>query len=178
MKNVGQIPWNVTPIFETYKISCLMGRHLMRGDSENHSKGQSSHLCNGPNITLISAKDLSRLHQFGKKVLPGTIPWLCIVRGRNLERRHLGRRHWAIGKDERIRNLAKEVLTQMNGQKHCIFPVADGTVKLSGGDQVLRTSTLIRDRPTPRRRTRKYSNSSRWSDGSSLPPFEEGDRWS
>ena len=27
-----------------------------------------------------------------------------------------------------------------------IFPVADGTVKISGGDQRLRTSTLIRDR--------------------------------
>ena len=40
---------------------------------------------------------------------------------------------------------AKEVLT-MSGEKF-IFPIADGTVKLSGGDQVLRTSTLIRDRP-------------------------------
>ena len=28
-----------------------------------------------------------------------------------------------------------------------IFPIADGKVKLSGGDQVLRTSTLIRDSP-------------------------------
>ena len=28
-----------------------------------------------------------------------------------------------------------------------IFPIADGTVKLSGGDQVLRASTSIRDRP-------------------------------
>ena len=28
-----------------------------------------------------------------------------------------------------------------------ILPVADGTVKTSGGDQRLRTSTLIRDRP-------------------------------
>ena len=28
-----------------------------------------------------------------------------------------------------------------------IFSVEDGTVKLSGGDQVLRTSTLIRDNP-------------------------------
>ena len=28
-----------------------------------------------------------------------------------------------------------------------MFPIADGTVKLSGGDQVLRTSTLIRDSP-------------------------------
>ena len=35
---------------------------------------------------------------------------------------------------------AKEVLTPMSGEKF-IFPIADGTVKLSGGDQVLRTST-------------------------------------
>ena len=41
---------------------------------------------------------------------------------------------------------AKEVLTLMSGEKF-IFPVEDGTVKLFGGDQVLRTSTLIRDRP-------------------------------
>ena len=39
---------------------------------------------------------------------------------------------------------AKEVLTPMKGEK---FIVADGTVKISGRDQVLRTSTLIRDRP-------------------------------
>ena len=31
---------------------------------------------------------------------------------------------------------AKEVLTPMSGEKF-IFPIADGTVKLSGGDQVL-----------------------------------------
>ena len=41
---------------------------------------------------------------------------------------------------------AKEVLTPMSGDKF-IFPIADGTVKISGGDQVLRTSTLMRDRP-------------------------------
>ena len=41
---------------------------------------------------------------------------------------------------------AKEVFTLMEGNKF-IFPVADGTVKVSGGDQRLRTSTLIRDRP-------------------------------
>ena len=39
---------------------------------------------------------------------------------------------------------AKEVLTPMSGEKF-VFPIADGTVKLSGGDQVLRTSTFIRD---------------------------------
>ena len=38
---------------------------------------------------------------------------------------------------------AKEVLTPMKGENY-IFPVEDGTVKISGEDQDLRTSTLIR----------------------------------
>ena len=41
---------------------------------------------------------------------------------------------------------AKEVLTPMKCDNF-IFPVADGTVKVSGGDQRLRTFTLIPDRP-------------------------------
>ena len=41
---------------------------------------------------------------------------------------------------------AKEVLTPMKGD-NCIFPVADGTAKVSGRDRRLRTSTSIRDRP-------------------------------
>ena len=41
---------------------------------------------------------------------------------------------------------AKKVSTPMSGEKF-IFPIADGTVKLSGEVQVLRTSTLIWDRP-------------------------------
>ena len=39
---------------------------------------------------------------------------------------------------------AKEVSTPMRGEKF-IFPIADGTLKLAGGDQDLRTSDLIRD---------------------------------
>ena len=41
---------------------------------------------------------------------------------------------------------AKEVLTPMKGEKFT-FPVSDGTVKISGRDQNLRTSTIIRDSP-------------------------------
>ena len=41
---------------------------------------------------------------------------------------------------------AKEVL-KPNSSETFILPVPDGTVKLSGGDQVLRTPTVIRDRP-------------------------------
>ena len=36
--NGGRILWNVSAICETFKISCLMGRHHMKAGSENHSK--------------------------------------------------------------------------------------------------------------------------------------------
>ena len=36
MRNGERIPWSATPICETFNISCLMRRHLMSGDSENH----------------------------------------------------------------------------------------------------------------------------------------------
>ena len=39
-KNRGRIPWSGTAFCETFKISCLMGRHLMRGGSANNSKDQ------------------------------------------------------------------------------------------------------------------------------------------
>ena len=41
----------------------------------------------------ISAKDISRVHQFGPKVLPGKFFGYALYAGRNLERRHCGRRH-------------------------------------------------------------------------------------
>ena len=56
---------------EIFRIFCLMGRH--------HKKGGSECPLNGPVIPFgakveyhpIAAKDISRLHQFGAKVLPG-----------------------------------------------------------------------------------------------------------
>ena len=62
---------SVTPICETFKISCLMGRHLVRGDSENRLVDPLFHLGAMVECRPLSAKDLSRLHQFGPKVLPG-----------------------------------------------------------------------------------------------------------
>ena len=41
---------------------------------------------------------------------------------------------------------AKEVIFTKEKEKF-IFPVADGRIKLSGGDQELRTSTFIREHP-------------------------------
>ena len=99
----------------------------------------------------ISAKDLSRLHQFGPKVLPGIFLGDALNAGRiwkgdilvtDIEELE------EIGASElHARRLnANEVLTPMKGE-HVIFPVADGTVKVSAGDQRLRTSTLTGNRP-------------------------------
>ena len=100
----------------------------------------------------FSAGDLSRLHQFGSKVLPRIFLRYVLHAGRIWKRDIL-----VADIDEELEKMdaseihakrlnAKEVLTPMNGEKF-IFPVTDGTVKLSGGDQRLRTSTLILDRP-------------------------------
>ena len=98
----------------------------------------------------ISAKDQSRLHQFGAKVLPGIFLgyaffaegiWKGDIVVADIE-------EWEEmdASELHARRLnAKEVLTpQRSG--NFIFPVADGTVKIFGGEQRLRTSTLTRDR--------------------------------
>ena len=110
----------------------------------------------------ITAKDQSRIHQFVKKVLPGlflgyalyasickeSLTWIVrrirIVRGWNLEGWHTGCRPWRVGNDGRIRNVV--IFPKEEGE--FIFPAADGRIKLPGGDQELRTSTLVRHHPS------------------------------
>ena len=57
MKNGGLFLWNATTICETFKTSWKMGKHSMKGDSENHLEDQrfrlvhgriSSFFCEGP----------------------------------------------------------------------------------------------------------------------------------
>ena len=84
MKIGGQILWNVIPMCETFKISCLMGRLYERRFGQPFE---------GPVIPFgslveyypISAKDQSRIHQFGKKVLPGLFLGYALYAGGNLE---------------------------------------------------------------------------------------------
>ena len=99
----------------------------------------------------ITAKDQSRIHQFGKKVSPGLF----------LGYAPYARRIWKV--DIMVADIeeldtmdateiyskrlnAKEVIFPKENGKF-IFPVADGRIKLPGGDQELRTPTLIRNRP-------------------------------
>ena len=77
----------------------------------------------------ISAKDVSRSHQFGPKVLGDTL----VAEIEELEQMDASEIH--------ARKLnTKEVLTLMKNENF-VFPVADGTVKTSGGDRRLRPST-------------------------------------
>ena len=61
-----QIPWNALHICETSQISYLMGRRFGQP-----FKGPINPFGSLVEYYPISAKDKSRIHQFGKKVLPG-----------------------------------------------------------------------------------------------------------
>ena len=98
----------------------------------------------------ISAKDQSGLHQFRAKVLPS-----CSLAARYT--REVWKGDIVVANIEELEEMdaselharrlnAKEVLTPVKGDNF-IFPVADGKVKISGGDQRLRPSTWIQDRP-------------------------------
>ena len=99
----------------------------------------------------VSAKDVSRPHQFGPNVLP------CIFLGYVLYAVRIWKGDITVADTEELEEMdaselharrlnANEVLTPMTGETF-IFPVADGTVKIFGEDQDLRTSILIRQNP-------------------------------
>ena len=97
----------------------------------------------------ITAKDQSRMHQFGKKVLPGLFLGYALYAGglwkgdvliADLELETMDASEIC---PKRLN--AKEVIFPKKGE--FTFPIADGRIKTPGGDQELRTSTLIRPRP-------------------------------
>ena len=98
----------------------------------------------------ITAKDQSRIHQFGKKVLPGLFLGYALYAGgiwkgdvliTNLEELETIDASEIYSKGLN----AKEVIFPKQGE--FIFPIADGRIKPLGADQDLRTSTLVRHRP-------------------------------
>ena len=98
-----------------------------------------------------TAKDQSRNHQFGKKVLPGLFLGYALYAG------GFWKGDLLIADLEELETMdaseiyskrldAKEVIFPKE-KREIIFPIADGRIKPLGGDQDLRTSTLIRHRP-------------------------------
>ena len=71
MKVGGQILWNVTPICETFKISFSDGKTPYERRFGEPFKGPIIPFGSLVEYYPISAKDQSRIRQFGKKVLPG-----------------------------------------------------------------------------------------------------------
>ena len=99
----------------------------------------------------ISAKDYSRLHQFGAKVLPGKFLSCALYAGRNLERRHFGRRHSRFGGEGRIRNPRQkdQCKGSVNAAKKWKLHIPSRRCDSQNhrGEQRLRTSTFIQDSP-------------------------------
>ena len=98
----------------------------------------------------LTAKDQSRIHQFGKKVLPGLFLGYALYAGR------IWKGDVLIADLEELETMdasevyskrlnAKEVIFPKQGE--FIYPIADGRIKTPGGEQELRTSTLVRHRP-------------------------------
>ena len=99
----------------------------------------------------ITAKDQSRIHQFGNKVLPGLLFGYALYAGR------LWKGDVLVADLEELETMdASEIYSIRLNAKEVIFPKekrevigpnADGRIKPLGGDQDLRTSTSIRQRP-------------------------------
>ena len=93
-----------------------------------------------------TAKDQSRIHQFGKKVLPGLFLGYALYAGGIWKGDEL------IADLEELETMdASEIYSKRLNAKEVIFPkdkgefifpIADGRIKLLTGDQDLRTSTI------------------------------------
>ena len=119
----------------------------------------------------ITAKDQSRIHQFGKKVSPGLFLGYALYAGgiwkgdvlvADLE--ELDTMDASEIYSKRL-NVKEVILPKENGK--FMFPVADGRIKFVGGDQELRTPTLMRERPIRGEGQRDFLGD---SEGSLPPP--------
>ena len=150
MKVGGQILWNVTFICETSQIFLSDGKTPYERRFGQPFKGPIIPFGSLVEYHPIIAKDQSSIYQFEKKVLPGLFFGYALYAGRvwkgdvliaDLE----GLETMDASEIYSKRLNAKEVIFPKQGE--FIFPIADGRIKTLGGDQELRTSTLIRPRP-------------------------------
>ena len=151
MKVGGQILWNVTLICETSQTKKKAdGKTPYERRFGQPSKGPIFPFCSLVEYHPVTAKDQSRIHQFGKKVLPGLPLGYALYAG------GIWKGDALIADLEELETMdaseiyskrlnAKEVIFPKQGE--FIFPIADGRIKTLGGDQELRTSTLVRHRP-------------------------------
>ena len=138
MKISRQILWTVVLICETFKISCLMGKHHTRDIFGKPFKGPIIPFGSLVEYYRISAKDQSRIHQFGKKVLPGLFLGYALYAG------GIWKGDIFVADIEELETMdASEIYSKRLNAKEVMFlkengnfivPAADGRIKLSGGD--------------------------------------------
>ena len=146
----GQILWIVTPFCETLQIYHLMGGRPMKGVLGNHSRDRSFHLVHWLSIPLLllrfsqesinlernSYLDCSSDTLFTREEFGRVTYWSQTLRSW---------RQWTHRKSTRKDSMRKRWFSHQN--KRDYFPISDPRNKLLGGDQDLRTSTLIWHRP-------------------------------
>ena len=130
MKSGGLIRWNAVAGCETSKTSCLTGRPHLKDALGNHLKDRSFHLVHWLSIALFLGGGKTpferrygepfkgpinntfwrsiKTSSISPESFTGNLSWVCIDRGRNLERRHCDRGYRGIGKDGRIGSLRKK----------------------------------------------------------------------
>ena len=146
MKIGGQIPLNAKPICETSQISYLMGRRPVKDVLGNHLKDQLFHLVHW--LSII--QKLRRISQ--ESINLERKSYLDCSSDTHCTREEFGRvTYWLqtlmdASEIYSKRLNAKEVIFPKE-KGEFIFPIEDGRIKPLGGDQDLRTSTSIRQRP-------------------------------
>ena len=138
MKSGGQIPWNVMVFCEMTKTSWQKGKRRTKDDLENHFYGPIIPFVVMVEYHASSPKDRQRIHQFGKRVPPGIFLVHELIAGGILKGDILidDLEDWETLDASDIypqRIKAKEVLISQKDDEF-VFPVADGTAKLSGRD--------------------------------------------
>ena len=101
---------------------------------------------------LVTSKDQSRIRHYGKKVLPGLFLEFALYAG------GIWKGDVLVADLEELETMdASEIYSKRLNAKEVIFPTEkrrihfpfeDGRIKTLGGDQDLRTSTLVRHRPS------------------------------
>ena len=153
MRGDGQTLWNAVAICEMSKTSLAYGKTPYERRFVEPFKGPITPFGAMVEYHPSSPKDQARIHQFGRKVLPGFFLGCALTAGR------IWKGDILIADLDDLEKLdetniyprrinAKELLIRQKDDEF-IFPIADGTATLSGRDYEFRVPTL-RQKPTVR----------------------------
>ena len=151
MKIGGETPWDVIPICEINVTDLLSdGKTLYERRFGQPFKGPIIPFGSLVEYYPISSKDQSRIHQFGKKVLPGMFHGYALYAGGiwkvtySLQTLRSWKR-WTHRKSTQKDSMQRK--QYFPKKENLFFQSQMDESKTLGGDLDLRTSTLVRHRP-------------------------------